>query len=430
METGDRLSRDGGGVDEAKEAQHGERPSEEAIRNRLIDRRKAFDEAEAGRTLANRFRQKMRSDGASASWSRRALAPVRAMSRAAEGLRNRPIVAFVAAASLSAIILVPLALSSYAPLPGEEPLPAATTPAHRIVTAEAAPTPPLVTAASDRQSDMEPDETAEVRAPIAPPAPDGSIFETLEKEEVAASVDPSASPQAGKKAAAPAAAPTGANAVPGSDPALLETTSLRKVAPALTDGPTGGVGSANFAGAQSIDPVAAALALRLPVEPSGDVAAVPTTLDPAITGSVSPAPVEAGPAEEAAAAPDTEALGMETAGPAKSFIAISPSILIASEEAGRAAPVAAAPAADNANAGRAADEAPASTASEASSAEGRATASVNLRAEPTNDGKIVAVLSKGEAVTVVSCKGWCEVETAGGAKGYVYEKFIARGSQG
>ncbi|MCE7029377.1 SH3 domain-containing protein [Jiella avicenniae] len=425
METGDRLSRDADGVDEDGYRQTGGRPSEEAIRGRLIDRRRAFDEAEAGRKLAHRFRQKMRAGGSSVSWSRRALAPAKAVSRGAEALRNRPIGAFVAAASLSAVILVPLALSSYAPLPGEMPLPASPARTHSAGTVEGEQSPPSMSASSSPQSDMEPTATAEVRAPIAPPAPDGSVFETLESEETAASAEPSDRPDTAERTTASTVAPGGTRALPGDDPALFETASLREVAPALPDRQTETDASANPAERPGIDPVAAALALRLPVEPSGTETAVPTTLDPATTGSISPAAAPAGSPQEAATVP-----GMETAGPAKGFIAVSPSILIASSQDDGPEPVAPTGVVEDAKTADAADEDPATAEAPVSTADGRATASVNLRAEPTNDGKIVAVLSKDEAVKVVSCKGWCEVETSSGAKGYVYEKFIARGTLG
>ncbi|WAP67830.1 SH3 domain-containing protein [Jiella pelagia] len=426
METGDRPSRDGDGVDEL-EHKTGERPSEEAIRNRLIDRRRTFDEAEEGRRLANRFRQQMRARGSSASLSRWAMAPAKAVSRALEALQNRPIIAFAAAASLSAAILVPLALSSYAPLLGEIPPPTATPAAQSTIAVQSEPSPPSVSASSSQQAGLEPTETADVRAPIAPPAPDGSMFETLESEEAAAIAKPSDRPDTAEKNAATITMPGRTGASPGSNPDLLETASLRKVAPALPKRSADGKdGPANPAGATSIDPVAAALALRLPEDPSAVVVVAPTILDPATTGSISPAAaLPALPEHATAAASGTAVHGMETAGPAKSFIAVSPSILIATSDedapaSSTAGIVEASNVNDETNGDSAASRAP------ASSSKGRATASVNLRADPTNDGRIVAILSKDEAVTVVACKGWCEVETTSGAKGYVYEKFIKR----
>ncbi|NDW05019.1 SH3 domain-containing protein [Jiella pacifica] len=433
METGDRPSRDGDGISDDGYRRKGERPSEEAIRSRLIDRRKAFDEAEAGRTLANRFRQQMRAGGSSVSWSRRALAPARTVSRLAAGLRNRPIIAFVLAASMSAVILVPLALSSYAPLPGEMPLPAATPSAPSTIAMQDEPSPPSVAASSSPQADLEPTETTDVRAPIAPRAPDGSMFETLESEEAAAIGAPSDRPDGAEQNATIAkSGETGSS--PATDPNLLETASLRKVAPALPERAADGTGgAADPAGATRIDPVAAALALRLPEDVSGIVAAAPTTLDPATTGSISSAAAPTAPSHDATAdAPGTALPGIETAGPAKSFITVSPSILIATSDEGGPASVSpsAAGVVETPSATDGANADPAATGTPEAVTKGRATASVNLRAEPTNEGRIVAVLSKDEAVTVVSCQGWCEVQTASGQKGYVYEKFITRGSEG
>ena len=421
METGDRPSRDGDGVDEL-EHKTGERPSEEAIRNRLIDRRRTFDEAEEGRRLANRFRQQMRARGSSASLSRRAMAPARAVSRALEALQNRPIIAFAAAASLSAAILVPLALSSYAPLPGEMPLPAATTPTHSTTTVQGEQSPPSVRASFSPEPAHQPTEMADRRAPIARAAPDGSMFETLESEEAAAAAKPFDGP-AGKNAASSEGQDV------ADDPALLETASLREVGPALPGRASDGTGgSAAPEGQRSIDPAAAALALRLPNETSDALSTLPTILDPATTGSISPDAAADGASEDpTAAAPNAVMPGTETAGPAKSFIAISPSILIATsdEEGSRSMGASAAGVAGDAKTSD-----PAASSAEVSPANGHATASVNLRAEPTNDGKIVAVLAKDEAVTVVACEAWCEVETASGSKGFVYEKFIARGTEG
>ena len=52
-----------------------------------------------------------------------------------------------------------------------------------------------------------------------------------------------------------------------------------------------------------------------------------------------------------------------------------------------------------------------------------ANANVNMREKPENEATILAVLGRGEAVTVVSCEGWCEV-IANGTTGYVYSSFL------
>ena len=46
-----------------------------------------------------------------------------------------------------------------------------------------------------------------------------------------------------------------------------------------------------------------------------------------------------------------------------------------------------------------------------------------MREKPENEATILAVLGRGEAVTVVSCEGWCEV-IANGTTGYVYSSFL------
>lgn len=52
-----------------------------------------------------------------------------------------------------------------------------------------------------------------------------------------------------------------------------------------------------------------------------------------------------------------------------------------------------------------------------------ANANVNMREKPENEAVILAVLGKGDAVTIVSCDGWCEV-VANGTTGYVYGSFL------
>lgn len=53
--------------------------------------------------------------------------------------------------------------------------------------------------------------------------------------------------------------------------------------------------------------------------------------------------------------------------------------------------------------------------------------SVNMRGGPDNDARVVKVLRAGTRVDVVSCKFWCEV-IAGGDRGFVYQRYINRGS--
>ncbi|MBO0904199.1 SH3 domain-containing protein [Jiella sonneratiae] len=441
MEAGDGASRQGGRVGAG--GVKGGRPSEEAIRNRLIDRRRSFETAEADRKVRNRLRQRLRRSAA-LPFLPRGGGPegaVRIGGRIGRAMRDRPILAFCATVSLSAAILVPLALSSFEPLTGERPLPPT------ILGETGGPT-LQKSAPSD-----DPQLAATTGAEAKP-----SIFEALEKEEA------SLGGRTGWKPAAPAASPGSQPTAAGAN--ILGSTTLRQAASA---GPlfAGGSKPANAAaevatgpdaapaisnGAPAIDPVAAALALRLPPEPAegGGSAATP---DPLTTGGIAPTAGDAATADTMQAASANAAATVDAAGTAGNFVAVSPSILIASGRpvaaTGAATEIGANPASDPAadaagaepaaEAGGGSDEAPPRSddaapanreAALSPAAKGSATASVNMRAEPTNDGRIVAILAKGDPVTVVSCKGWCEVETAAGQKGYVYEKFIARETKG
>ncbi|WP_167591588.1 SH3 domain-containing protein [Jiella endophytica] len=411
------------------------RPSEEAIRNRLIDRRKAYDAAEADRRLMNRLRQRLLQRGPGSSRPGRPLPGIGPGTRAIRGLRDRPIIAFCLAASLSAVILVPLALSSYAPLPGEAPLPLA---ANNVPEARTA-VPQDVKAR--RVDDLA--EKAGEKA-VADTGAKPSMFEALEREEAPAKSGRAIAAESDRGRETPRQAAAAGVVTP--DGELKESAALRKTAPAEASASAATAGENAAApdtdGAASIDPVAAALALRLPSEPvpmAGN--AEP---DPVTTGGIpSPAPlgdvavVTAGDPASGMAAEAGPSAPAEAASQAGGVVAVSPSILIADT----ATPGTAAPAPNQAEADQPAEgEAPdasradAGAMAEASAAptgsKARATASVNMRSEPTNNGKIVAILAKGDAVTVLSCKGWCEIETASGAKGYVYEKFIDRGSEG
>ncbi|WP_421724828.1 SH3 domain-containing protein [Bauldia sp.] len=56
---------------------------------------------------------------------------------------------------------------------------------------------------------------------------------------------------------------------------------------------------------------------------------------------------------------------------------------------------------------------------------GRTTADVNMRSEPNNDAKVVAVIPSGTLVRIQACTFWCTV-TSRGQRGYVYRKFVGR----
>jgi len=57
---------------------------------------------------------------------------------------------------------------------------------------------------------------------------------------------------------------------------------------------------------------------------------------------------------------------------------------------------------------------------------GTVTMSVNMRSGPDNKAKPVKILNAGSRVRIVSCNYWCEV-VADGDRGFVFNKFIARG---
>jgi hypothetical protein len=56
---------------------------------------------------------------------------------------------------------------------------------------------------------------------------------------------------------------------------------------------------------------------------------------------------------------------------------------------------------------------------------GKVNSSVNMRAGPDNDAKVVRVLRAGTPVEIIGCKFWCEV-IADGDRGFVFQRFISR----
>lgn len=57
---------------------------------------------------------------------------------------------------------------------------------------------------------------------------------------------------------------------------------------------------------------------------------------------------------------------------------------------------------------------------------------VNLRAAPDNDGRVLAVIEPGQAVRGTGSRrgGWLQVESKGGAKGWVYGRFLSQAEAG
>lgn len=57
--------------------------------------------------------------------------------------------------------------------------------------------------------------------------------------------------------------------------------------------------------------------------------------------------------------------------------------------------------------------------------EARIVSGVKLRSNPDNGAPVIGLLKAGDNVTVVGCKGWCEV-VAGDKRGFVFQKFLAK----
>ena len=416
MTTGDHPSHEGEGRGDAPE--NGERPSEEAIRNRLIDRRQAYERAEQHRRLVNRMREQLRPGPVAGLPGRTIRLPLAVGRKTLRGLHERPIVAFVAAAALSAVILVPLSVASFEPFPGDLKKPTRlAAEANRV----ADPAPDQAPFAASNPGSPPPEsrfDTAEAASPLNPAIqtsrPDSAKAERLNSGETAPSEN-----------AAPVQSASGSPQQQTTNPDLSPNDALR-----LATAPKSEEMVETLSGRQIIDPVAAALALRLPAEP----AIADQGLDPVSTGSILPS-------AQTSNTPTVSAI--TTAEPMSEFVVLSPSILIATGDRRPAgSPDAAGPnpqptdeaAVDNEgnSASFSAPDAPAANpeVTRVASTAGRANSAVKMRATPANDGAIVAILAQGEALTVLSCKGWCEVETAKGQKGFVYETFIDGGTTG
>jgi hypothetical protein len=56
-------------------------------------------------------------------------------------------------------------------------------------------------------------------------------------------------------------------------------------------------------------------------------------------------------------------------------------------------------------------------------------AGVKLRSNPDNGAPVIGLLSAGTGVTVIGCKGWCEV-TTGDKRGFVFQRFLTQANAG
>ncbi|MEX6505822.1 SH3 domain-containing protein [Jiella sp. M17.18] len=221
-----------------------------------------------------------------------------------------------------------------------------------------------------------------------------------------------------------------------------------------------------------IDPVAAALALRLPVNPetTGSLKAAPAPpVDPApLAASPAPAatlslpaadggggitvpaavlarpalpPVAAAPAEAPvgslaastvpAIQPPLAAAQVVVPGVPAAVLspAAAPDIIevspprSASVSGNAAAPAQAEAAQAPSASAQATPDAPTAVAAAAPARTGVITATVHMRKGPDNSSDVVAILPKGGTVAVISCTDWCEVESDG-KRGFVFNKFV------
>ncbi|MCQ0989953.1 SH3 domain-containing protein [Jiella marina] len=383
-------------------ADNGSRPSEEAIRKRLIDRRRQYDAAAEAARFSTRLRRRI--FGAAVSRRKDAMAPA-AQSRLA-ALRDKPIQAFCAMAILSSAVL-----------------------AGAMLWFQANPE-------NSRQTPF-----AEREMPVKPDLPEPSSLEAdLQRVRDADGSSPNIQTTDGDRNSQ-----KGPSAQTVSDPRQVSTGTGRSKAPpsalpaaAILDDAglrveKRGIGMPPTRSKEIIDPVAVALALRLPESaeasakaPDGSAldttftgslySALPsmaetglekvTELSP-VTGEGGDVPHQAGVMASLVEISNDEFGSTESSG---ELVAISPSILLRATDDEVAAQK---PAGEKESAGT-------------PSSRGTANASVNMRAEADNKGKIVAILSKGDTLEIVSCQGWCEVKDDRGRQGFVYESFIDR----
>jgi len=378
-------------------ADNGSRPSEEAIRKRLIDRRRQYDAAADAARFSSRLRRRI--FGAAVSRRKDAMAPA-AQSRLA-ALRDKPIQAFCAMAIVSSVVLASAMLWFQADPENSRQTPLAE---RETLVKSDLPEP------SGLEADLQRVRDADGSSPNVQTT-DGD--RNSQKGPGAQTVsDPrQVSTGTARSKAPPSALPAAA---------ILDDAGLRVEKRGIAMPPT--------RSKEIIDPVAVALALRLPESAEASATAPDgSALDTTFTGSLYSAlpsmaetglekvtelpPVTGeggeGPHQDGVMASLVEISedGLGSTESSGELVAISPSILLRSaddEEAG-----------ENESAGT-------------PSARGTANASVNMRADADNKGKIVAILSKGDELEILTCQGWCEVKDDQGRQGFVYESFIDR----
>jgi uncharacterized protein YraI len=152
-----------------------------------------------------------------------------------------------------------------------------------------------------------------------------------------------------------------------------------------------------------------------PAPPAPEFATIPlrTGAKPAETEPAAPAETAIVP-EEPAATPPTEPLSAAEDPPAEPAATEPPAKPQRESVATTSAPAAAKEPAGN------------TQMLQISAGAGKVNSSVNMRAGPDNDAKVVRVLRAGTPVEIVnSCKFWCEV-IVGGDRGFVFQRFISR----
>lgn len=218
-----------------------------------------------------------------------------------------------------------------------------------------------------------------------------------------AKTEPAAAPEASApvRLATDTAAPTAAFAP------VAEATPLS--AEATSPAPTQTAMIADAAPAQPSDAEAAVAAKPVRVIAPAMTAPSVTTPEPA-----APVAAELEPVAEPSTLVSEPAPGMATPEP-------KPSDAIATSEPAAAQPATVVPAATEATA-------PVRTAAAAGGlAPGSAhiASAVKLRSNPDNGAPVLALLTAGTPLQVVSCKGWCEV-VVGDKRGFVFQRFISR----
>ncbi|HEY9056412.1 MAG TPA: SH3 domain-containing protein [Aurantimonas sp.] len=356
--------------------QSGGRTSEAELLQRLAERRTDYEQAQAktgeGARFARFFSRRKPSAGLSRNKPNR-WEP----GNSVEGLRRRPVAAYltmtlVSAVVVGAVALLAMASGGDAASTGPASM-TARAPGAESATANAAARTPIKTAMTPSSSDT--------RAAMLEPAGE----------------------MAGQPITVPAAE---------TDARLRPTTEDLPQSAADARAPTG-------------DAVAVALALRLPSAPgeaaTGMAAGAGVSADPLTTGSITSLigqrPIVAAP-PGAAGTPDMARWAIPETDPAGPVS--KPTAGYEAVETATLEPTAEEAAAIEAEAGANAETRP-----EAEPTTATVKVAVNMRAKPANGAKILTVLPKGRTVEIINCDMWCEV-SADGKRGFIYKSFVSR----